>query len=113
MTPTNWFEDVCIMDKRTTPDGYGGVNVELIEGAHFKAGIVKKTSTQAMIAYQQGVKTMYVIAFEPKIALSPNDCIKRLSDGKVFCVTSDSKDMTTPKGAELKMSQVSAEVIDP
>ena len=113
MTPTEHFVDVCMLDKRTTADGLGGVDVTFVDGAHFKAGIVAKQSTTAQIAYQQGVKALYVIAFDPRVVLSPGDMVKRLGDGKVFRVTSDSRDMTTPKQAHLKLSQVTAEVITP
>ena len=108
----DFFTPVCMLDKRTSADGYGGVNVSYVEGAQFMAGIVTKQSTTAQIAYQQGVKTLYTVVFEPKITLFNGDVIKRLSDGKVLRVTSNSRDMTTPEKAQLKMSQCTAEAID-
>ena len=38
-----------------------------------------------------------------------HDVIKRLSDGKIFRITSDGDDKATPKSASLNMRSVSAE----
>lgn len=113
MALTDFFVDVCIMDKYTQADGMGGIITTYADGAAFRAGITTKQSTEAQIAYQNGLKTIYAIVFEPKITLQQGDRVKRISDGRVFRVTSNASDMTTPAAAHLKMSQVSAEVIEP
>ena len=112
MALRDFFVDMCMMDKRTTPDGVGGFIPHFVEGAHFRAGISTKQSTEAMIAYQQGLKTVYVIAFEPVVDLKHGDRVKCLKDGRMFRVTSDAHDMVTPRMAQLKMSQVTAEVVE-
>lgn len=112
MALQDFFVEMCMMDRRTAPDGQGGFIPHFVEGAHFLAGIATKQSTEALIAYQQGLKTVYVIAFEPKIELKHGDRVKCLKDGRVFRVTSDAQDMVTPKVANLKMAQVTAEVVE-
>ena len=51
-----------ILDKRTTPDGYGGVITEWVDGAEFQAAIVKDSSIQALQAQQQGVTGVYTVS---------------------------------------------------
>lgn len=113
MALDDYMVDFCMLDKRTVEDGYGGVTTEHVEGARFKAGITTNQSNEAKIAYQQGLKVIYTLVFKPTIALENGDRVKRLSDGLVLRITSKSRDMTTPARANLRMSQVSAEVIDP
>lgn len=113
MALNDFFVPVCMVDKRTVPDGLGGVDVTYIDGAHFMAGIVAKQNTQAQIAYQQGLKTIYTVVFKPTAGLSFGDRIKRLSDGLMLKITSNARDMTTPERADIQLSQVSAEVIEP
>lgn len=113
MALQDYLVDFCMLDKRTVEDGYGGVEETWIDGAHFMAGLTTKQSTQAQIAYQQGLKTMYKLVFKPTVALKNGDKVKRVSDGLVLKITSNSRDMTTPAPAQLKMSEVTAEVIEP
>lgn len=113
MAVQDYFVDFCMRDKRTASDGMGGINVSYIDGAQFKAGITTNQSNEAKIAYQQGLKVMYTLVFMPTITLENGDRVKRLSDGLVLRVTSKSRDMTTPAAAQLKISQVTAEVVEP
>lgn len=113
MAVQDYFTDFCMLDKRTVSDGMGGVTPTYVEGAHFKAGITTNQSNEAKIAYQQGLKVMYTLVFMPIITLTNGDRVKRLSDGLVLRITSKSRDMTTPEAAQLKISQVTAEVVEP
>lgn len=104
------FMTPCVMlDKRTTADGYGGYVTEWAEGAPFKAAVVLDTSMQARTAEKQGVTALYTITTEKAMNLQYHDVFKRLSDGKIFRVTSDGDDKKTPESASLNMRQVSAE----
>lgn len=98
-----------ILDKRTTPDGYGGVTTEWVDGAEFRAAIVKDSSMQALQAQQQGVTGVYTVTTEKTVVLMFHDAFRRESDGKVFRVTSDGTDSATPQSAGLNMRQVRAE----
>ncbi len=113
MAAKDFFVEFCMQDKRTGEDGYGGIAETWIDGAHFMAGLVTKQSTQAQIAYQQGLKIMYKLVFKPTVALNYGDRVKRVSDGLMLKITSNSRDMTTPTPAQLKLSEVTAEVIEP
>lgn len=104
------FMTPCVMlDKRTTADGYGGYVTGWVEGAPFKAAVVLDTSMQARTAEKQGVTALYTITTEKAMNLQYHDVFKRLSDEKIFRVTSDGDDKKTPNSATLNMRQVSAE----
>lgn len=103
------FEPCVIIDKTTRPDGYGSVITVWQDGAEIEAAVVFNDSTQARIAEKQGVTALYTITTNRSINLQYHDVIRRVSDGKIFRVTSDGDDKKTPASATLDMRQVSAE----
>lgn len=106
---TEAMEKCTLLDRTTTPDGYGGYKTEWREGAEFDAAIVLDTSIQARIAEKQGVTALYTITTQKAMNLQYHDVLVRSSDGKIFRVTSDGDDKRTPDSAGLNMRQVSAE----
>lgn len=90
-------------------DGYGGEKTQIIEGAHIRCAIVLNNSIEAQIAQKQGIKAFYTITTAKDLNLQYRDIIKRLNDGAIFRVTSDSDDKETPDSAGLDMRQVNAE----
>lgn len=98
-----------LLDKITTPDGYGGYYSQWTEGAEFNAAITFDTSMEARTADKQGVTSLYTVTVRKGMMLEYHDVFKRLDDGKVFRVTSDGDDKFTPQSASLNMRQVTAE----
>ena len=105
------MEKFIFMDKTTQPDGYGSVVIVWQEGAEFDAASVFNTSIEARRAANEGVKSLYTITTTRSLVLTFGDVIKRLSDGKLFRITSDGDDKFTPASASLDMRQVTAEEI--
>lgn len=103
------MENCIMLDKRTVADGYGGYITTWVEGASFQAAITFDTSMEARIAEKQGVTSLYTVTTNKAITLQYHDVFKRVSDGKIFRVTSDGDDRFTPASANLNMRQVSAE----
>ena len=103
------YEDVVLMDKRREPDGEGGFLTEWVESVVFQAAITFDTSMQSRIAEKQGVSSRYTVTTSKSAKLEYHDVIKRLSDGKVFRITSDGDDKQTPKPASFQFLQVTAE----
>lgn len=84
----------CVMlNKQSDPDGYGGIITTWTNGAEFSAAMT----------------SLYTIITKKNITLEYHDVIKRVSDGKIFRITSDGDDKHTPKSAALDMREVSAE----
>lgn len=103
------LEQFVMLDKTTQPDGYGGYIRTWTEGAAFEAAAAFDTSVQARIAEVQGVTSLYTITTRKAMNLQYHDVIKRVSDNKVFRITSDGDDKKTPMCATLNMRQVTAE----
>lgn len=110
MSLLNEAMEPCVMiDRITAPDGYGGFTPRWVDGAGFSAAIVLDSSMQARIAAVQGVTGLYTITTGKQINLQYHDVFRRVSDGKIFRVTSDGDDKKTPASASLNMRQVTAE----
>ena len=103
------MESCVLIDKITTSDGYGGSIVSWVDGAKFDAAIVLDSSMEARIAEKQGVTALYTITTKKNLNLQYHDVFRRISDGKIFRVTSDGDDKHTPDSAGLNMRQVTAE----
>ena len=103
------MEKCYIMDKTTTPDGYGGIKPNYKEGAEIMVAFSFDSSTQARIAAQQGVNNRFTLFTKKAITLKYPDVIKRASDGRIFRVTSDGSDNKTPRAAGLDLRAVEAE----
>ena len=101
--------DVVMLEKTRTPDGEGGFITSWTESAEFVAAITFDTSIEARTAMQQGVTSVYTVTTRKNVMLEYHDVFKRLSDGKIFRVTSDGDDKFTPESASLNMRQVTAE----
>lgn len=103
------METCIMMDRQTTPDGYGGYISTYVAGAEFVAAIVLDNSIEARKAEQAGVTALYTVTTRKAMNLQYHDVFKRKRDNKIFRVTSDGDDKLTPKSAALNMRQVSAE----
>ena len=106
---TEAMESCVMLDRSTSSDGYGGFTSTFTAGATFDAAIVLDSSLQARVAAVQGVTGLYTITTRKNVNLQFHDVLRRVSDGKVFRVTSDGDDKKTPSSASLNMRQVSAE----
>lgn len=102
------MEKFVMLDKRTKPDGYGGTTSEWTEGAEFLAVVRFDSSLQARIAEKQGVTGLYTVITPKAVILDFHDVFKRLSDSKVFRVTSKN-DKVTPDSASKKLRECTAE----
>ena len=112
MALQDFFTDFTMLNWLSRPDGFGGITWTWSDGAAFRAGVSANSTAEAQIAYQAGTKTIYTIVTQDNVGLELNDRVKRVSDGKVFRVTSNAADMTTPALAEVQFSQVTAEVVE-
>lgn len=103
------YEPFTIMNKAVIDDGYGGVTSEWAEGATIEGAIRLDTSTEMRIAKAQGVTAAYTLTVRKDIELDYHTVIKRMSDGKIFRLLSDTDDKKTPTSAGLNMRQYVAE----
>ena len=100
----------CVLyDRRRVPDGEGGYVVNYVENAHFMAAITFDSSVEARIAEKSGVTSVYTVTLDKSVPIEYHDVFKRLSDGKIFRVTSDGGNKKTPPSASFQVQQVTAE----
>lgn len=104
------MEECVLMEKARTPDGKGGWKTDWVEGVAFQASIQKNTSLQAQIAEKEGVTELYTITTYRKQPLEWHDMIRRVRDGAVFKVTSNTRDNTSPAFSAIDFGQVTAEL---
>lgn len=103
------MEPCVLLDRQTESDGRGGFFVRWVDGAPFNAAITFDTSMQARMAKAQGVTALYTVTTSKSLNLQYHDVLRRITDGKIFRVTSDGDDNKTPASATLDMRQVTAE----
>lgn len=103
------MENCCLLNKQTANDGYGGYTTTYAEGANFIAAIRFDSSITARAAEKAGVTSLYTVVTDKNMILQFHDVFRRVSDGKIFRVTSDGDDKATPNSASLNMREVTAE----
>lgn len=103
------MERCVLLDKSRSPDGEGGFIENWTESVEFDAAITFDSSMQARIGQKSGVTSLYTVTLPRGVRLDYHDVFKRLSDGKIFRVTSDGDDKHTPPSASFQFSQVTAE----
>ena len=103
------MEDCTMIDKKTVSDGLGGFTTEWVDGAEFKAAIVKDTTLAARVAEKQGVKELYTVTVSKGLSLQFHDVFRRNDDGAIFRVTSNIVDSETPSVSTFQIGQVTAE----
>ena len=103
------MESCVFMVSERTPDGSGGYVTNWTEGEPIRAAIVRDTSTEARIAEAAGTVEAYTVTVSRSVHLAYHAVIKRLSDGKVFRITSDNAGQKTPVCSALDIAQSTAE----
>lgn len=103
------LEPCVLLDKTTSPDGYGGYIATYVDGAQFEASCIFDTSMEARTADKQGVTSLYTVHTLKSMTLQYHDVFRRLRDGKIFRVTSDGDDVHSPESSTINMSKVTAE----
>lgn len=101
--------DVQLMEKRSVSDGAGGFITSYQPSATFRAAITFDSTMQGRRAEKEGVSSLYTVTAPKSAKLVYHDVFVRLSDGKVFRVTSDSDDIETPERATFQFRQFTAE----
>lgn len=105
----NAMEDYVLMEKTRVPDGYGGTNSTWVDGITISMAMQYNGSNQALIAQALGSTSVYVFTVRKNVQLDYHDVVRRVSDGKIFRITSNSDDNKTPPTAGLNMRNYTAE----
>lgn len=105
----DWKEPCVMVEKKRVPDGEGGFTTDWVDGTAFCVAITFDSSVEARRAEKEGVTSRYTVTADRELNLKYHDVFRRLSDGRIFRVTSDGDDMRTPACASFSFAQVTAE----
>jgi hypothetical protein len=110
MSLINEMMEPCkILNRIRQDDPYGSWVDTWTEGASFNATIIKNSSTEATVAERQGIKEIFTVVTGKGFPLEYHDVFRRLSDGAIFRVTSESKDSEAPARSTVQIAKVTAE----
>ena len=110
MSLMDGFRYHCVMLNFTAqPDGAGGFRKAWREGMTFYPAIVEKTQTEPENGEKKQAKAFYEIYVPRYTQIKYHDVFRRLSDGRVFRVTSNPDDKRTPLCATFSFAVVTAE----
>lgn len=111
---TDMFTTFKRQTRSTTTSDYGGDKETYVDGASFQACAAQNnafTSLEMWIAEQKGAKAVFSI-ITVSDSLTHNEIIKRVSDGALFRITSDSVGCVAPSIASIAYQQATAERVD-
>lgn len=104
------FKDTYIIMERTrVPDGEGGFTTQWSDGATIDLAIRHDSTIEARKAEAEGVTSTYTFLAPINCGLEFHDVLKRVSDGVIFRITSNSGDEYTPNSSSLKLTSFTAE----
>lgn len=99
---------VRVVPKQDT-EAEGGTKTKWVDGEAFEAAIVYDNSIAAKRAAREGVTSLYTVTTDKSLRFAFHDVFRRLSDGKVFRVTTSGNEKCTPACASFDVAQFSAE----
>lgn len=93
-------------------DGQGGSRTKESDSEPFMAAIVLNASNEGTVAASERMQRTYTVTCPIGTNLGFYERIKRLSDGRVFLITSSPSDVITPNRASFSFEQVQAEAVE-
>lgn len=100
----------CIRLAQTSEaDGAGGHRTTWTEEGRFNASIVEKSHTEPENGEKKRAKAFYDVFIPREEDIRYHDVFRRVSDGRVFRVTSNPDDKKTPLMSHMSFAIVSAE----
>ena len=106
---TQMMEECRILNHIRTDDDYVGYTDAWTEGATFKAAIAKSGTTEQLVADQKGIDEAFTVVVEDTFTLDYHDVFKRMRDGAIFRVTSNTTDSTAHPASTVRIAKVTAE----
>lgn len=105
------LEDFARLTRVRTSDGEGGSTIAWVQENPFKGTVTLESATQRNVGGKETEYVTYTFTFDKGAdALHFHDVLKRISDGKIFRVMTDSIDRETPMQARFgQFAQVNVE----
>ena len=103
------MEDCKIMNHVRTDDPEGGYIDAWTEGASFSAAIAKIGSPEMLLAEKEDVTETFTVVVYNSMTLDYHDVFKRVRDGAIFRVTSNTADSVAHPASTVPIAKVIAE----
>lgn len=104
------FARPCVLlEKRRTPDGAGGYNVEWTDGAEFSNYQALDTSMEARRAEKEGVTSVYSALVNMSVPIEYGDYFRDTSTGETYRVTSNPEEKQAPRSASFQLKYFTVE----
>lgn len=101
------YKHQCVLlERQRVSDGQGGSKTVWVDGMEFTMIFSEDTTTEALIAEQQGFTSTYHAVVARNMEIKFHDVIRRLSDGKIFRITKDGDDDKTPQTSPMDMKHL-------
>ena len=101
-----------LMEEARTADGRGGEEVTWSDGETFEAAITHKSSRQEEPAEAADAREKVRVTTGRDVSLPYHAVFRRVTDGRVYRVTSNEPERETPAGAGLDMRRYDAEAYE-
>ena len=98
-----------ILDRTITDDGYGGYTVSWKEGVTIKGALGQPSETEVITAEAKGEKVTATMLIDKALKLEYHTVLSRVSDGKIFRVTSSGAEDYTPASSNLNKRKILCE----
>ena len=101
-----------LMEETRTADGRGGESIQLRDADVFDAAITEGGSSQIKPAEAADAREKVRVTTGRDVSLPYHAVFRRVTDGRVYRVTSNEPERETPAGAGLDMRRYDAEAYD-
>ena len=102
-------QQFVMMEKSKRADGEGGFINTWTEGITFSMPQAHESTIEAQIAEKDGTASTYYFLPDKGLHFDYHDVFKRLSDGQIFRVTTESGEDVTPQMSSLNRTKITAE----
>ena len=101
--------DYVIVNKIIVDDGYGGYTVKWVDGITIKGALGNPSETEIVVAQARGARITNTMLIDKALTLDYHTVLRRVSDGKVFRVTSNGEEAYTPASSSLNKRKIMCE----
>lgn len=104
-----YTSECVLLEKRRSPDGYGGYTTSWEDGVHFSPAWDYESAPVISLAEQEGKGRIYKAFIDKTLDLDYHDVFRRIDDGQVFRVINPGVDRHTPDTSRLNRRLIEVE----
>lgn len=106
------LDDFEILQENSTPDGLGGFVTEWTVKGRTQGKLTLGSAKEITQAKAEGLREVYTIALVDPCEVTYNDCLKEISTGDIYRITTDPAANRTPPKAKYRLCFANAVKIE-